>query len=254
MNNPDNSTQWNETLSQEFINYGRYFVPERERQIGIIVRLLSQLGAEGTVIELCCGEGLLSEAILTRYPNVTIHGLDGSPEMLQAANQRLTSFNDRFQPRPFDLAEYTWQSDFGAVNAVVTSLAVHHLEGPGKAQLFRDIYQILAPGGVFIIADIIDPVHPQSKKLAAEAYDEIVRQRALAIDGHTGAFDFCHREGWNIFRYLDPDDIDKPSSLFDQLKWLEKAGFEKVDVFWLQAGHAIFGGWKPSLELGSPGR
>lgn len=254
MENPDNSSQWNESLSQEFIDYGRYFVPERERQIEIIVDLLPQLEVEDTVIELCCGEGLLAEAILTRFPNVTVHGLDGSPEMLQAANQRLTSHNDRFQPRQFDLAEYTWRSDFGVVNAVVTSNAVHHLEGPEKAQLFRDIYQMLMPGGVFIIADIIDPVHPQSKNLAAEAYDEIVRQRALTIDGHTGAFDFFQCEGWNIFRYLDPEDIDKPSSLYDQLKWLEKTNFEEVDVFWLQAGHAIFGGWKPSLELGSPSR
>jgi tRNA (cmo5U34)-methyltransferase len=165
--------------------------------------------------------------------------------MLQAAQKRLAPFGDRVQPRQFDLADRSWRGDYQSANAVVTSLAVHHLEEPEKAQLFADVYQILAPGGVFIIADMIDPVHPQSKKLAAEAYDEIVRRRALAIDGHGAAFDFFQREGWNIFRYLDPDDIDKPSSLYDQLRWLAQAGFDAVDVFWMQAGHAIFGGWKP---------
>ena len=45
--------------------------------------------------------------------------------------------------------------------------------------------------------------------------------------------------------HLDPEDIDKPSPLLTQLKWLEQAGFKAVDVFWMQAGHAIFGGWKP---------
>ena len=36
----------------------------------------------------------------------------------------------------------------------------------------------------------------------------------------------------------------KPSPLYAQLKWLEQAGFEGIDVFWMQAGHAVFGGWK----------
>ncbi len=45
-------------------------------------------------------------------------------------------------------------------------------------------------------------------------------------------------------RYLDPDDIDKPSRLFDQLNWLEQAGFSDIDVHFMQAGHALFSGWK----------
>jgi hypothetical protein len=32
--------------------------------------------------------------------------------------------------------------------------------------------------------------------------------------------------------------------LLDQLKWLEGAGFVDVDVYWMRAGHAIFGGRK----------
>jgi tRNA (cmo5U34)-methyltransferase len=40
--------------------------------------------------------------------------------------------------------------------------------------------------------------------------------------------------------------IDRPSTLVDQLNWLQTAGSTQVDVFWLRAGHAIFGGWKPT--------
>jgi tRNA (cmo5U34)-methyltransferase len=47
-----------------------------------------------------------------------------------------------------------------------------------------------------------------------------------------------------MYRYPDVDGIDKPSHLLDQLKWLEQAGFAEVDVFWMQAGHALFGGRK----------
>ena len=50
------------------------------------------------------------------------------------------------------------------------------------------------------------------------------------------------REGWNTFRHPDP--MDMPSGLYAQLGWLSQAGFDCVDVYWLKAGHAIFGGQK----------
>lgn len=34
------------------------------------------------------------------------------------------------------------------------------------------------------------------------------------------------------------------SRLFDQLKWLEDAGFADVNVHWMLAGHAVFGARK----------
>jgi tRNA (cmo5U34)-methyltransferase len=229
------------------MDYGRYFVPDRQGQISMMVSLLPVMEAGGTVVELCCGEGLLAEAILTSRPACRVIGYDGSLEMRQAAQRRIIRFGERFEARNFELGEGNWRNWKEPVQAVVTSLAVHHLEGPEKARLFDDIHRLLAPGGVFVIADIIDPAHSQGKALAAEAYDAIVREQSLALDGNSSAYEFFQREGWNIFRYLDPDDIDKPSRLYDQLRWLEQAGFEAVDVFWMQAGHAIFGGWKPEI-------
>ncbi|MCJ7703784.1 MAG: class I SAM-dependent methyltransferase [Anaerolineales bacterium] len=242
---PPAQNRWDETLSQEFIDYGRYFIPEREDQIEIIIRLLPEVDVPATVLELCCGEGLLAEAILERTPHWRVIGYDGSPHMLQKASARLARFGMRFEARLFDLGEAAWRVMEDQPQAVVTSLAVHHLPGPEKAKLYADMQAVLAPGGAFLIADILDPAHPQAKKLAAEAYDQVVRVRSLALEGDTRAFDFFQREGWNIFRYLDPEDIDKPSPLYAQLKWLEQAGFEGIDVFWMQAGHAVFGGWKP---------
>ena len=241
----ESENRWNEDLSQTFMNYGRYFVPSRGEQIEIMVDLLSGSSGSIRIVELCSGEGLLAEAILECYPRSGLIGYDGSREMKEAAQRRLARFGNRFEARRFDLADRSWRNWEVPADAVVTSLAVHHLDDTEKACLFSDIHRLLAPGGVFIIADIINPTHPQSKRLAAKTYDWVVRERSLALDGDSRAFDFFQKEGWNIFRFLDPEDIDKPSPLYVQLKWLEKAGFEGVDVFWMKAGHAIFGGWKP---------
>ena len=62
--------------------------------------------------------------------------------------------------------------------------------------------------------------------------------------------DYFRELGWNHYAEPEPepDSIDKPSSLFDQLKWLDAVGFTDVDVFWMKAGHAIFGGRKPETK------
>ena len=127
---------------------------------------------------------------------------------------------------------------------MVSSLAVHHLDGDGKQALFRDVYAMLSPGGAFIIADMIEPATVIGRNVAADAWDEVVRQRSLELDGSTTALDFFQQKGWNTYRYLDPHDIDHPSSLFDQLKWLEQTGFVYIDVHFMQAGHTLFSGRK----------
>jgi tRNA (cmo5U34)-methyltransferase len=243
--NRANQTGWSEDTSRIFIDYGRYFVPARELQMRIVAGLLSYLDSPCIVLELCCGEGRLAEVLLDKYPGFMVYGLDGSTEMLERARKRLTRFGDRFESRAFDLASIDWRKPQLSIHAVVSSLAIHHLAGPQKQALFLDMYQMLVEGGAFIIADIVQPLNAEGKRVAAEIWDEVVWKRSFELDGNTEAFKSFKREGWNTFRYLDPEDIDKPSPLFNQLKWLEEAGFVDVDVHWMLAGHAVFSGRKP---------
>ena len=242
--NPEATPAWAERDSQAFIDYGRYFVPEREEQIAIICELVGAGAERRRVLELCCGEGLLARALLARFPHAIVTAYDGSPEMLERARQNLAAFAPRFEMRQFDLAAHDWRARAGEqFDAVVSSLAIHHLDGAQKQTLFRDVYALLAPGGVFVIADVVEPAHARGRESAARAWDAAVRRRALALDGHLAAYDFFTRDGWNLYRHPDP--MDKPSRLLDQLNWLAAAGFADVDVHWLQAGHAIFSGHKP---------
>lgn len=240
----DSITGWDEQSSRTFIDYGRYFVPDREQQMQTICDLIPPRAEPSRILELCCGAGLLAEALLERFPNSSVHGLDGSPEMLRAAQSRLVRYGSRFTSQSFDLAASEWRVALEGVDAVVSSLAIHHLDDQQKQTLFADVYRMLRAGGVFVVADLMRMAHPLGAAVAAHAWDEAVRQRSLALDGSTAAFELFERERWNMYRYFDPDDIDKPSRLFDQLLWLSQAGFVDVDVYWLNAGHAIFGGRK----------
>jgi len=236
---------WREDLSETFLDLGRYFVPHRERQAATVVGAIAEPEGPAHCIDLCCGEGLLAEALLERFPQATVHGFDGSPAMLEAARNRLARFGERFQTREIDLFDPAWRRELPwPLHAVVSSLALHHLDGAGKARLFRDVHAALAPGGALVVADLIEPADGEARRIAALAWDEAVRQRSLALSGDLSAFERFEATRWNLYSDPEPDPVDKPSPLYAQLRWLEQAGFVAVDVYWLLAGHAIFGGKK----------
>lgn len=234
--------QWDEQDSQSFIDFGRYFVPHREQQMATICDLIAPPDHSFTVIELGCGEGLLAGALLERYPSCLVQGFDGSPEMLQCAQANLAHYGARFTTTQFDLMDQDWRTLEQPVHAVVSSLTIHHLDDDQKQILYQDIFAVLAPGGALVIADVVQPADQHGVAVAAQAWDEAVQQRALTLENNTTAFEFFQNNKWNMYHYPDP--MDKPSRLFDQLKWLAQAGFADVDVYWMHAGHAIFGGRK----------
>jgi tRNA (cmo5U34)-methyltransferase len=104
---------------------------------------------------------------LERFPEARLHAFDGSPKMLEATRRTAGEHAGRLETHAFDLAARDWRAlDFEA-HAVVSSLAVHHLDGPGKQALFQDIFAILAPGGAFVLADLVEPARAESQDIAA---------------------------------------------------------------------------------------
>src|SRR5690606_28612282 len=125
----------------------------------------------------------------------------------------------------FDLAASTWRQVEQPVHAVISSLVIHHLDDAEKQALFVDVYNLLAPDGIFVIADVVSPTHKQGWEVAAAAWDRAVMMRAQALDGHLAAFEAFRATEWNMYRGALPDAIDKPSTLRQQLDWLAAAGF-----------------------------
>jgi SAM-dependent methyltransferase len=226
-----------------FLDLGGYFVPEREAQMQILCDLIAVGDRSAFLVELCCGEGLLSRALLERFPRACVLAFDGSARMVKHARHALAEYGDRFRIQQFDLADVGWRHFSQRPDAVVSSLAIHHLDDAQKLRLYRDIASLLAPGGAFLIADVVRPASKPGIHLAARRWDDAVRKRCAELaSGEEIHARFC-QDGWNMYENLDADPADKPSEVFEQLKWLEAAGLIGVDVFWMNAGHAIFGGY-----------
>lgn len=64
------------------------FVPRRRSEL--LVRLAAaRLDADSVVLELCCGSGAISTALLSRLPRLELHASDLSPAAVRCARQNL---------------------------------------------------------------------------------------------------------------------------------------------------------------------
>jgi tRNA (cmo5U34)-methyltransferase len=151
------------------------------------------------VLELGTGTGETARRVLAAHPGAELVGVDESAGMLAAARTAL-------DPDRVRLLEGRLQDPLpeGPWDLVVSCLAVHHLDGDGKADLFRRIAAVLAPGGRFVLGDVIVPEDPADK--------------VTPID---------ETEGYDL-----PDRID------DQLRWLAAAGLTP-ELRWIDRDLAV---------------
>jgi tRNA threonylcarbamoyl adenosine modification protein (Sua5/YciO/YrdC/YwlC family) len=136
------------------------------------------------ILELGIGTGETAVRLLDRHPEATLVGIDDSPVMLEAARRALSP--DRAELRVGRLEDPLPEGPF---DLVASALCVHHLDGPGKADLFHRVGAVLSPGGRFVIADVVVPADPSETSTP-----------------------------------LTPG-FDRPSSVVEQLEWLAGAGF-----------------------------
>jgi tRNA (cmo5U34)-methyltransferase len=152
-------------------------------------------GDHRDILELGIGTGETTRRVLARHPGARLVAIDSSAEMLDRARDafpdadlRLARLEDPLPAGPFDL--------------VVSALAVHHLDAPGKQELFRRVADVLRPAGRFVLADVVVP----------EDEADVV----TPID-------------WVM---------DLPDRVDDQLDWLREAGLD-AEAVWVYKDLAV---------------
>jgi SAM-dependent methyltransferase len=191
---------------------------------------------EFTFLDLGAGTGAASRAILHLYPRSTAVLADFSAEMMRAGEREMQPFAGRYQYVEFDMAAAgPWPAAIpAALDAVVTSMCVHHLPDGRKRSLFAEIAGRLVPGGWYLN---YDPVRAEDPLV--EATWERVRDRedpaAARRRRHWSALDQARWD--NHVRYIIP--------LGPQLEYLRAAGFEGVEVYWRHLENVIYAGRRP---------
>jgi tRNA (cmo5U34)-methyltransferase len=211
----------------------------RERNHGEQWRLMAELlpfdeAASATFVDLGAGTGAASRAILERHPRSTAILADFSAEMMGAGEAELRPFTGRYSYVEFDLLAGAWPATIpAAVDAVVTSLCVHHLPDERKRSLFSEIFDRLRPGGWYLNYDPVRAEDPVVTAVWTRVIDqedpEAARKRHHRTPDEQARYE-------NHVRYISPLDV--------QLGELRSAGFQGVEVWWKRLDYAIFGGYR----------
>jgi trans-aconitate methyltransferase len=241
---------WTEHDSETYRDIADVAVPRRQEMVATLVSIVPFAHEEPLkILELGSGDARVAQALLTVFPRSTLTALDGSDSMRRDAAKRLALFGERARVAAFDVTALDWWDRMFGVDLIVSSLCLHHLNNAKTQYLYKAAAERLSPRGALLIADLVDPQHPAARRLAADQWDAQARLQADAL----GAPDLFQRfvdARWNHLRF--PDAGDQPSALFHHLVWLRHAGFAAVDCVWLNAGHAVFGGFKQAGASAAP--
>lgn len=201
---------------------------ERAQQFALLGRLLPFADdAAFRILDLGAGYGAVTAALLDRYASAEAVLLDVSEAMIDEGTRRLAPFAGRYRYVLDDFAAGRLPGALqGPYDAVVSSLAIHHLPPEGKRSLYGDIVAHLRPGGCFFN---IDMVAADNADIAAVYEHVTARERAERGERPPSAH--AHRSEFQPLR--------------DHLAWLREAGLTRVDCYWRQLGTALFGGYLP---------
>ncbi|MDO8184887.1 methyltransferase domain-containing protein [Conexibacter sp. JD483] len=224
-------------------------IPPFDAFYGTAVGALSELDTPPrAVLDLGAGTGLLSGFVLQAFPDAALTLVDGAPAMLDQARSRLAAagaeatfvIGDLADPLPGadaakrgssvadggadDADRGADDADGGADDAdrgagwdaIVSALAIHHLDDAGKEALFARILAALRPGGIFVNAEQVLGRTP-----AIQARYRAWHRAESARLGTTA-------EEWAASE--ERMKVDQWATVADQIAWLEQAGFADADA------------------------
>ena len=191
----------------------RRFIPGYEEGLAQAARKIAAVHPT-LVLDLGTGTGALAEAILEHEGVSVVEAIDVDAEMLDQARIRLKRFGTRARFR-----ECSFDARLPECDAVATSLALHHVpEMERKRAVYKRIFQVLRPGGLFVNADV------------TMSADPMVREQCYRIwAAHLVSCGIEERRAYEHFEEWAVEDTYFP--LHDELAALYEAGFHAECVW-----------------------
>jgi len=168
------------------------------------------------VLDLGTGDGRLIALLQADRPEMRSVGVDFSDVMLAGARERFAD-DGRVELVQHDLDEPL--PALGRFDAVVSSMAIHHLEHERKRSLYGEVLDLLEPGGVFANYEHVASPTRRLHVAFFAAIDEPLENE---------------------------DPSDRTLDVETQLGWLRELGFDDVDCYWKWLEMALLIGIKPA--------
>lgn len=197
--------------------------PGYRRHLEVSARRL-RLGRRPRILDLCCGTGLSTAAVLAAYPDADVIALDASPGMLDVAQQKKELAAARFVLG--DATDPAAAGIGGRFDGILMAYGIRNV--PDADRCLANLRALLAPGGriAFHEYSVADSRYARLVWRAVSTGVIIPLGKVLAGNA-------------DIFRYLRRSVLE-----FDGVEAfcarLEQAGFVDVDV-------ERMGGWQRNI-------
>ena len=207
--------QFNE-IAKKYDSERKELIPFFDDFYGIAIDSIQIEDPMPKVLEIGTGTGLFTEMFLKKYPNANMDLVDIAEDMLNIAKERFQG-NENLNFYLKNIIEFEVEEN-KKYDAIISSLAIHHLSNSEKELLYEKIGEWVKPNGIFVNAEMIAGETKYFDRMYQEKLIEIAKKADLDDESEKRAM-----ERLNL-------DIKVPATT--QLKWLENAGFSHVDLIY----------------------
>ena len=233
-----------DSLVKTYLESVRGGIPFAAQQIEIMLRLAGAAGngKPARFMDIGCGDGVLSASILARFPEAKGVLVDFSEPMLVQARARLAGHASGLEFVTADYGQPAWRAPFedGSFDLIVSGYSIHHQPDERKRSLYREIFNLLSPGGLFVnIEHVSSP-----SEWVERNFEELFVDSMYAFARSRGAEKSREQVSKEFYNRPDKDaNILAPVEL--QCEWLRACWFRDVDCCFKVFELAVFGGRKP---------
>jgi ubiquinone/menaquinone biosynthesis C-methylase UbiE len=228
------------SLADVYLSGVRAAIPFAQEQIDVMLRLIAARDAPvERILDLGCGDGVLSAAILQNYPEAQAVLADFSPTMLRAAQTRVNRFTKPARVLNLDYSLPVWVQQVQGLapfDAIVSGYSIHHQPDTRKREIYDEIFGLLRSGGIFINIEHVESASNWVQAVNDELFVDHLHRHHASRSRADVASEFYNRpdKAANILAPVE-----------SQCTWLRDIGFADVDCYMKVFELAVFGGRRP---------
>lgn len=225
----------------KYIDGVRQFFPLAKEQLDTISRIIEKYNSPvKTFLDLGCGDGFLGHFVYDLYPSSEGVFLDGSNEMIVKARGNDLKRKSNFIVQ--DFGEINWMNcleENKKFDLIISGFSIHHIANEKKKNLYKDVYHLLNPNGIFLNLEYVSSVSQKQEELFSELFDDRMMQYQKHIGEEMSLAEVKEK-------YHDPNHkkLNILAPVEKQCEWLRSIGFKEVDCYMKIFELALFGGVK----------
>ena len=207
-----------ENIALEFNEFSKNYthdmtacVPHYLNLLNSFTEYLPENFSPKNLLDLGCGNGNVTARLLKYFPSANYTLVDASEEMLDICKSQFKNYDIEYVQVYFK--DFFFEKN--KYDLITAGFSLHHCEAEEKKYLFKKINTALNTGGFFSYSDMmISRSNPDHAPLLKEW--EIFVNRS---------FPNGEKWKWLMEHYTA---FDRPDNYFDQVEWMEAAGFKNI--------------------------